>query len=154
MEPNYTDSTSQQTDLTVGIYESNYLNEAATWAKFLGIVGFIGCGFLVLFSFFAGSIMSNLGELQGESLPSGMGAMLTVIYILIAALYFWPCYYLFSFATKMKHALMIHDQQSLQRSFQNLKSCFKFFGILTIIALSLYGVILIAVVAGASMFAS
>ena len=32
---------------SVGVHESFYLNEVAMWAKFLAIVGFVGCGFLV-----------------------------------------------------------------------------------------------------------
>jgi len=152
MELNMNEPDHQHEVLSVGVHESSYLNEAATWAKFLAIVGFVGCGFLVILSFFAGTIFSMLGNMEGASLPAGMGAMLTAVYLCIALLYFFPCFYLFKFATKAREAIQMNNQQSLQESFRNIKSCFKFVGIITLIVLCLYGVALIAMVIGASMF--
>lgn len=152
MESSITEPGSEREMLSLGAYESTYLNEAAVWAKFLAIVGFVACGFLIVLSFFAGTIFSNLGSLEGTDLPAGMGAMMTAVYLLIALLYFFPCYYLFKFATKAKEAIQMNNQQSLQDSFRNMKSCFKFVGIMTIIVLCFYGIALIAVAVGASMF--
>jgi hypothetical protein len=86
--------------------------------------------------------MSNI---SGTPFPlQGMGVGLTILYLCIGLLYFFPCYYLFNFAAKMKSALIAHDQVLLAHSLSNLKSCFKFFGIMTIIILSVYGLMLIA----------
>jgi hypothetical protein len=137
-----------QQSLNISQLESMYLGEAAKWGKFLAIVGFIMCGLLAVFSFFAGSIFSAMGNLQGTSMPQATGIMLTVIYLAIAILYFFPCLYLFRFASKMKAALSEANQDSLQSSFLNLKSLFKFMGILTIIVLGFYAIALIAMAIG------
>jgi len=129
--------------LNIDQASKNHLSEAARWAKFLAIIGFIGCGLLVIIGIFAGSIFSNLssqypgfGDAQTE--VRGFGAIAAVIYILIAILYFFPCLFLYNFASKMKAALVADDQNSLNTSFQNLKKTFRYLGILTIIVLSFY----------------
>ena len=45
----------------------NYLSEAARWSRFLSIIGFIYCGFMVLFGLFFGSVMSKMLPLTGDS---------------------------------------------------------------------------------------
>ncbi|HMH23962.1 MAG TPA: DUF5362 family protein [Puia sp.] len=135
MEPN---TESNLFELAVDNISSSYLKETAKWAKFLSIIGFITCGFLVLIALFAGSLFSNLGQASGFGmLGAGFGAVFTVIYLIIAALYFFPCLYLFNFAAKMQVALRSNDQDQLTQSFKNLKSCYRFVGILTVIWLCL-----------------
>jgi hypothetical protein len=114
-----------------------FLGETARWAKFLGILGFISCALIVVFAVFVGSIMSYFSRLGGGVgyMPPGVGIFVSVLYILIAVLYFFPCLYLFNFASKMQVAIRSNDQQQLNDSFRNLKSCFRFIGILTIISL-------------------
>ena len=122
-----------------------YLTEAAKWAKFLSIIGFITCGLLLLTGIFAGTFFASLAQLDSEL--SSMGSIGTVFFavwfICIAVLYFFPSYYLFSFASKMQTAIRNNDQISLNDSFKNLKSCFKFWGIFLIIILCLYALIIL-----------
>ena len=118
------------------------LRESSKWAKFLSIVGFIFCGILVLIGVFAGSIFSNMGQ-QFSTTPSPvpaamMGIMMTIIYIIIAIVYFFPCLYLFKFSSRMQVALRSNDQNLLTTSLASLRSYFKFLGILTIITLSFW----------------
>jgi len=143
-------------ELHIDAPSSAYLNETAKWAKFLAIVGFIMCGLIVIVAFFAGSIFSaafsRAGQEGGLSAATGGigGGFITVIYILVALLYFFPCLFLFKFASKMKVALRTNDQEQLADSFKNLKACFRFLGILTIIVLSFYALALIFLVIGAA----
>ena len=141
-------------ELHIDAPSSAYLSETAKWAKFFAILGFIGCGLIVCIAFFAGSILSATFSrygMEGGSAASSMGgAFITVIYILIALLYFFPCLYLFRFATKMQSALRTNEQEQLANSFKNLKSCFRFLGILTIILLSIYALALIFIIIGAA----
>lgn len=127
-------------DLQVDQQTRGYLNETARWAKFLSVIGFIMCAILVIIGLSAGTILSTLGSASSEL--GGMFAMgsmfFAVIYILIALLYFFPCLYLYRFGAKMKIALAAHDQQRMNESFKNLKSCFRYMGILTIIVLAFY----------------
>ena len=134
-----------------------HLTEAAKWAKFLSIMGFIGCGLIVLIGVFFGSLFNTLsGELNRNSpygdMPTsgGFGAFAAIMYIVIALIYFFPCLFLFRFATKMKTALAANDQETLNNSFQNLKATFRFIGILTLIGLCFWVLALIIGLLGAA----
>jgi uncharacterized membrane protein len=120
-----------------------FLSESAKLGKFLSIVGFVLCGLLVILALFVGTIMGTaFSQLEGAGMVGGgMSIMVTIIYLLIAALYFFPCLYLFRFSTKMKKALNESNQAELTSSFENLKSCFKFMGIMTIVLLSIYAMV-------------
>ena len=124
---------------------SGYLRETAKWAKFLAIVGFVFCGLLAVAAIFAGSLMATaLGSTGSEG---GMPAVfLTTLYLAGALIYFFPCLFLLHFANKMQRALRQNDQFLLTDSFKNLKSCYKYMGILMIIVLSLYIVGIMAAV--------
>jgi hypothetical protein len=133
-----------------------YLNEAAKWAKFLAIVGFVFCGLIAVAAFFAGTLLSTyFGQFEAtdtsNSVSSITGIFLTVYYLIVAILYFIPSLYLFNFASKMQAALRNNDQMTLNTSFRNLKACFKFWGILFIILLCFMVIVVIVAVAGASL---
>ena len=120
----------------------SHLAEAARWAKFLSIMGFIGCGLVVLIGVFFGSFFRTFTTGLERNSPYGdmpdsgpYSAAMAFIYIIIALIYFFPCLFLFRFATKMKTALASNDQETLNVSFQNLKATFRFIGILTLIGL-------------------
>src|ERR1700737_1270874 len=120
-----------------------HLAEAARWARFLSIVGFIMCAFIVLFGILAGTGMtvftSRYGGGQDMNMPGSMaalGAVMAVVYIIVAIIYFFPYLFLFRFAGDLKNALASNDQNTLNTSFQNLKKTFRYVGILTIIALA------------------
>ena len=129
-----------------------HLSEAAKWGKFLAIFGFIICGLIIVAGLF---MAANVNELTSTSRRysmyddgaalQGMGAMMAVIYIILAAIYFFPCLFLLRFSNKMKAALQTDDQAMLTASFQNLKVMFRFVGILTIIIIAFY---LLAFIAG------
>lgn len=134
-----------------------HLAEAAKWAKFLSIMGFIACGLIVLIGVFFGSFFSRFsGELNQNSqygdLPAsgGLGAIAAVMYIIIALIYFIPCLFLFRFATRLKTALASNDQEILNSSFQNLKATFRFIGILTLIGLCFWVLALVFGLLGAA----
>jgi hypothetical protein len=118
---------------------TGYLGETARWGKFFAIIGFIGCGFIVILAFSIGALMSYSYDRMGAvgaaaAVPSGL---LTVLYLGIAVLYFFPLLYLYRFSVKMLVALKNHDQPLLNQSLRNLKACYKFLGIMTIISIGL-----------------
>jgi hypothetical protein len=129
-------------ELQVDHETTSYLSEIAKWARFLSIVGFVMCGLLIVFALFAGT-MATLNPLGG-TMGAG-GFMQIVLLIAMVALYFFPCLYLFNFAKKMQLALRNNDQINLNDSFRNLKSNFKYVGILTIVILSFYAIGLLVV---------
>jgi len=135
----------------------SHLADAARWAKFLSIMGFIGCGLVVLIGVFFGSIFGILTTGLERNSPYGnmpnsapFGAAMAFIYIVIALIYFFPCLFLFRFASKMKSALASNDQETLNISFQNLKATFRFIGILTLIGLCFWLLAFIAGLLGAA----
>src|SRR5688572_23259299 len=114
--------------LVVSPIASEYLKETGRWGKFLAIVGFCAVGLMVVGGLFAGTIFSLMG-----SAPSDMpfpGFMLGVIYAVLGLLYFFPIYYLFKFSTNLKAALISRNNQLLDSAFENLKSHYKYIGIL------------------------
>lgn len=146
-------------DLQIDHQSNSYLNEAAKWGKFLAIMGFIFCGLLVIIALFAGtfmaSMMSGFGGDDAASTGAAMGGgIITFVYIVLALIYFFPCLYLFNFSSKMQVALRSNQQDSLNTAFRNLKSCFKFMGILMIIVLAFWVLAIIvgigAAIAGGS----
>ncbi len=63
-----------------------YFREAAKWARFIAIIGFIFCGLMVLVGLFAGSMMATMmGSAFGGYSAIG-GGVFTVIYLLFALL--------------------------------------------------------------------
>lgn len=130
----------------------DFLKETAKWAYFLSIIGFIGIGFLLLIAVFAGTIFSSLGTMQGMGgMGASFGAAMGAAYFLMAALYFFPVYYLFKFSSNAKKAFRDNDSAALTESFGYLKSHYKFFGILMIILLSIYALFFVFAILGGLM---
>lgn len=128
---------------------------AAKWARFLGIIGFVICGLIVIAALFAGTFISSaMSGLSGgmSSFGPGFGMMLTILYLLFAALYFFPSLFLYQFGVKMRKALANSDQAALNYSATKLKAFFRFWGILTIVLLSFYGLVIIFALASATLF--
>jgi len=134
-------------DLQIDQQNTSYLSEIARWGKFLSIIGFIAIGlFTLVFAVVllaGGNSTSSFGGTSyemGYTLGKTIGPVILIALMLI---YFFPTLYLFRFSTQMQTALRNNDQVSLTSSFGNLKSCFKFVGILTIVVLCMYALLFI-----------
>lgn len=131
--------TSGNPSMSLNDYMKGYILEIAKWAKFLAIIGFIGIGFMFLAAIVmmvAGAALSNFSNDYSNN-PLGAG-MLGVIYIIMATLYFFPVFYLFKSAVGLKKGILNNDELTLTDGFQNLKSHYKFIGIMMIVVISLY----------------
>jgi amino acid permease len=124
-----------------------YLSATARWGKFLAIVGFVSCAIMVVVALFFGKTFAAFAELGGGELLgnviSRFGAMITIFYLVLAVVWFFPNLFLFRFSVKMQSALRDTDQIQLNASLGSLKSCFKYIGILTIVLLSFYTILFI-----------
>ncbi|HTI12130.1 MAG TPA: DUF5362 family protein [Puia sp.] len=120
-------------ELQIDTDVTTYLRESARWAKFVAIIGYICCGFILLLLLLAAgaAVKNNPGAEQWNVL---VGA---IFFILIIPIVFFPCLYLYKFASRMQAALHSNDQEQLIRSFRSLKSCYRFVGILMLIYLGL-----------------
>ena len=124
-----------------------FLQESAKWSKFMAIVGFVGIGLMVLVSLFMAIGFSSMGTANMPELPFSM-SVFSIIYVLFAAIYFFPVYYLYQYATKTSAALNSKNKQLLAYGLENLKSHHKFLGIFTLILVSLYGFIFVFAILG------
>lgn len=130
---------------------SSHLSQTAKWAKFLSIVGFVGCGLLLVFVLFAGVMASSLSTSPlTYALGNGGGIFQVILLIAMVVLYFFPCWFMFNFSNKMLRALRNNDQTTLIASFRHLKLCFKYVGILTLVVMSIY----VVAILGALIFAA
>jgi hypothetical protein len=138
-------------DLHLDQSSVNFLSETARWARFLAIMGFIYCGLMVFVGIFFSTVMSMMAPAMGGDTAISMvgNGMVGGLIIIFSLLLFFPAFYLFNFSTKMRRAIQSNDQPVLAESFKNLKSFFKFYGILIIVALSFYLLMIIFAVIGA-----
>jgi hypothetical protein len=136
-------------DLQIDQSGLNFLNEAARWTRFLSILGFIFCGLLALIALFGGSYLAGMMSGVSGSGIAFSGIFVTIFYLLLDLLLFFPTLYLFNFSSKMRKAQRNNDQLTLTDSFKNLKSYFKFHGILAIIIVAFYFLAIVAAVIGA-----
>ncbi len=121
-------------DLMISNNSMRFLKETGGWGKLLAIIGFCFVGLLVLGSFFIGSLFSTYSEIGSPML----GYFVSFLYIVLAVVYFFPILYLFKFSTQIKTALIDRDNALVEVAFENLKSHYKFVGIVTIIMLGIY----------------
>lgn len=134
----------EEFELRLNESAKGFLKETAKWAYFLSILGYIGISFIVLAAIFAGAVFAFIGNLSREMNNFGAmgGSFISALYLIIAAFYFFPVYYLNKFASNAKIALKDNDSKSLTASFEYLKSHYKFMGIMALIVLSLYALIM------------
>ena len=128
------------TDNQIGIGPEikGFLLEIAKWSKFLSIIGFIGIGIIVLAALFFMTIGASFGAFG--NLGAIGSVAISFIYLLLAALYFFPVYYLYNSSRGIKNGIISNDQSLLTTGFKNLKSHYKFIGIMIIVCLSIYAV--------------
>jgi hypothetical protein len=129
----------------------DFLKETAKWAYFLSILGFVGIGLMMLIAVFAGTFFAAMGTaIPGASaMGSSFGVVMGIVYFIIAAIYFFPVYYLFKFASNAKKAFRDNDTEALTSSLGYLKSHYKFIGIFMLAILVLYGLIFVLSMFGA-----
>lgn len=114
-----------------------HLSETAKWARFLAIAGLILLILMVVFGVYSLAVIDQVEtELGGRrSLGSALGLGTAITYFIVFLIYIFPIIFMLRFATKMRQALNGNDQEALNTSFQNLKVCFRYIGIVTIIFL-------------------
>lgn len=127
-------------DLQVSSPVKSYLNESAKWGRFLAIIGFVFCGLIAIAAFFIPTIyrmlpaFNELPSMTASSIATGI----TIVYLFLAIILFFPSLYLYRFSVKMQIALNSLSQENFEQSFGSLKSMLKFYGIFIIVVLSFY----------------
>jgi uncharacterized membrane protein len=131
-----------------------HLSETARWARFLAIVGFIALVLITAFGIYTSIVLSRFEDMYGYE-RRGMGNVLglgaAITYLIVFLIYIFPVVFMFRFAGKMRQALDSNDQDALNVSFQNLKVCFRYLGIVTIIGIVFIALFLFLGIAGMAL---
>lgn len=122
----------------------NNLLTATKWLKFMTILGTVGVALFFII------VIVLLFIPTYDGVP---GALYGVIYMLLTLLYFYPIKKSFDLIKNTRGAMGNASQMGLEQAAANVKSILKYFGILSIVCLSIYALILIicfiAIMAGA-----
>ena len=143
-------------EMRLNAQSQEFLKEIAKWARFLSILGLVGCGIMVLLAILfplipgmAGAMNSNINGVK--STTSGAPIFMSIGYILGALLYYFPAMYLFKFSKNMRHALDLGGEEATTNAFDYMKRHYKFLGILMAIVLGFYALVLFGGILFATM---
>ncbi len=137
----------EEISLKLNLNSQNLLRIASKWSRFLGIIGFIGSGFIALMAFSMGTIMSALDSATGSMIGLAPSLLLTITYLVIGGVYFVLSYFLFQFGNKAKEAVENKDEMVLEKSILNLKQFFMINGIIIIVYFGLIVLMFLAAIA-------
>jgi len=124
----------------------HYLNGASPWLQFIGILGYIGSGLLLVVGIFGTiGLFVTSSRLELGEFPFWI---VTVIYIPLGVLFFFPAHFTYNFGRKIRSYRFSNSTEDLELAFKNNKSLWKFYGIICIIYLAFIPFILIITVIG------
>ena len=123
-------------ELQVDQTASKNLSDAARWAKFLSVTGFVCMGLMVIFFL---SMHSQIASALSQVIPGFANidsfGMLTTIIIVVAGIGSLFMYFLFRGAILIKRGLETKSQETFNNGLASLKNYFIMYGILAIIGL-------------------
>ncbi|MDR2053066.1 MAG: hypothetical protein LBP80_06605 [Treponema sp.] len=111
-----------------------YLKSASPWLRFLGVVYYIVCGFMVtggLILLIAASLMADF-DLDGET-----GFLMGIFYLISAVIMFFPARFMYSFGARLRNYFLNNAEKELELAFKYNNAFWKFCGITMIICLAL-----------------
>jgi hypothetical protein len=139
-----------------------YLKDASPWLRFMGVVGFIGSGFVVLSGLimvilmpFTAGMFDEFSEYFSDFIGSYSVTIVYATYLTGAGvLMFFPALFSYRFGAKIRNYLLTNSESDLELALKNNKFLWKFNGILMIIGLaSLPVIIIIAVIIAVAAYA-
>ncbi|MDR1315543.1 MAG: DUF5362 family protein [Spirochaetales bacterium] len=131
------------------------LKGAAGWMRFLGIMGFISCGFTVLagcvFMFFATSSFMSMYDFDIENFADSFlgifgslgGFVGGFFYIISAVLMFFPARFLHKAGSQIRVYMRTGMDSDLEEALGNNRKLWKFTGIVTIVGIAIIPVLVI-----------
>ncbi|HEY4788183.1 MAG TPA: hypothetical protein VIH57_19145 [Bacteroidales bacterium] len=119
------------------------LNETRKWTMFISILGFIVMGLMIIGLFVAILVAGSMGGMQA----TGYSSLALIPMLILAAIYFFPLYFLLMFSKNIANGLRTRDSAALNNGFRYLKLHYRFMGILVIVIISIYILVIIIAVA-------
>lgn len=137
-------------DMVLSTQAQYDLQQAGKWAKFIAIMGFIGCGFILLVAMFAGTFLSYMSRFSPQPTPlTMMGPVIGVLYFIIAVVVFFINYNLYLFGARVKKGVAFINNEMVTSGLSKLNTYLKIKGIILIIVLVFYALaIIVGIVAG------
>jgi uncharacterized membrane protein len=124
-----------------------HLNSIRKWTMFFAVLGFIFVGLLLIAGIVAGAFLTIFNSgMPDTGVPQWL---MSVIFVVIAAVYFIPVFFLFRFSSNMRDAVHSLKQEKIRKAFRNLRAYFTYLGVLVILGLCFYVTALI--IAGSSL---
>jgi hypothetical protein len=95
-----------------------YLKEASPWMRFVGIMGIIGSGFVIL-----AGIIAVIVALAGSELINGFPAwLISLFYLPAGVLLFFPSFFTYNIGAKIRSYFINNLEEDLELAFKNNKS--------------------------------
>lgn len=133
-------------DFTIDEAIVMHLKETAKWSRFLGITGFIFSALIALTAIFVGNKITETNYVLRN-----LGAVVTIIYLIVSIIGFFISLYLFRFGSNMKVAIQNTDQEKLNTAFLNLKLYYRMMGIICVIYLFVLALFILVTGIGAAI---
>ena len=138
------DSVFDDFELRLNESSKKFLRETAKWAFILSIIGFIFIGIFVFIAVFFLVMYAAINSNVNPFARNGLSVeFVVIVYFVLAVLYFFPIFYLYKFSRKMKSALLEKNTEDLTAAFSNLKSHYKFIGIMVLFFIGIYALLFI-----------
>lgn len=147
-EPELQEQNQPEPEMVLSPEAQYYLQQGGKWASFLGIIGFIFTGMMLLFAAFAGAVLTYLSHLSPSQHSFKGAPFLSFIYVLLALPYFFSSLYLYQFGSRAKKGVAFIDNDSVTIALSKLKSLFKLWGIFAIIVIAFYVLVIVGVFIG------
>jgi hypothetical protein len=119
-----------------------YLRGAAPWLRFLGILGFIGCGILAAVGVLMRVLLPGL-DMNWASLEILTGSIMPLVYIIIGIVGIFPARYTYNFGARIRNFLRTNAEFELELALKNNKSLWKFYGIMAMISIALIPLVMV-----------
>jgi ABC-type multidrug transport system permease subunit len=120
-------------ELKVDEETARNFKEGSGWAQFLAILGLVMMGFGIIVL-----LVSVVGLAALDRRSSSMVILPLVFSIIMFGLFFFPMFYLLQYALKVRRAISTYNQEEFTKAIGQLKSHYKFMGIVAIIIIALY----------------
>ncbi|HOE05035.1 MAG TPA: hypothetical protein PLZ52_07445 [Bacteroidales bacterium] len=116
------------------------LYESAKWSNFLSVIFFAILGILVLASAITIVIASMKYSISNNEAEPFVLAMM---YIGFSGIYYFPVVFMYRFSKNVIQGIEENNQEIFYLGLKNLRSHFRFLGVLSMVAISLFTMVLI-----------
>ena len=150
-----------QSAITEGVVRQ--LAGTKPWVRLISVMLFIGVGFMLLGGLVmlvgGAAMFSNFSKLGsgsggGVGLPAAMITGMAVAYLIFGVLYLYPAVKLWKYANRIGDLIRSGQTIDLESALNEQRAFWKFFGVIIVLMLALYGVIIVVALVGGAIAAS